>query len=192
MTAPRFSPDGQKIVLSVHNESTGGEDIWLIRLNGEAEVLVADGSMNLTPSWSSDGSEIYFSSDRTGASNIFSFDLKSRQAKRLTNVLGGVFSPVPDAKGEWIYCISYRGKGYDVAKFKRGTSAFSIASRRQLPEPPSNLASPPDTVSRPYSGFKYLSPKYLAPAFQLRSDSTIFGFSTGRSIPSIFSITISI
>jgi Tol biopolymer transport system component len=77
---PSWSPDGSRIVFAtVPFSSAGGPgakpistDLWMAGVDGSGRVnLTAGKSVNLMPTWSTDG-RIYFVSDRSGIENIWS------------------------------------------------------------------------------------------------------------------------
>jgi hypothetical protein len=191
LSGPRFSPDGGRIALSVHNPRTGGEDLWLVLVKtGERSVLLSDGSRNLFPSWSTDGRRLTFSSDRTGVANVYSVDISSRRLTQLSNVEGGFFFPVVDSQGKWVYGIAYRAHGYDVARFRltgaAGTQPQAPAARDSGPELPD---APPAHVSgsvSEYRGSRYLLPQYIAPEVYLRPGASQLGFTTASVDPLFF------
>lgn len=73
--APRFSPDGQKIVywsLAAANQP----DIWMIDVDGSSKVrLTSNLYRDVYPSWSPDGSKIVFESNRAGNFDIWLLSL---------------------------------------------------------------------------------------------------------------------
>ena len=96
---PAWSPDGKKLAFATDRSPETNLAIlkfskWRIAVmdlqSGAIEVLPNQGGLNLNPTWSPDGRQIAFISDRTGIPNIFLFDFTDRQHYQLTNVLGGV------------------------------------------------------------------------------------------------------
>ena len=77
------------------------------------------------PFISNDGSKLYFSSDKTGIFNIFSYDFESKEILQLTNVTGGAFMPSiknsVDGNGintfDLVYA-NYTSSGYKIAEIK--------------------------------------------------------------------------
>jgi TolB protein len=73
--APRFSPDGKKIVY--WSIAYGSQpDIWLINVDGTNKTrLTTSEHHDIYPSWSPDGRKIIFESDRAGGYNIWQLTL---------------------------------------------------------------------------------------------------------------------
>lgn len=77
-----WSPDGQRIVFASVNfrdadgattpSGTPASDLWIVGVDGTGKVALTGGKfMNLMPAWGNAG-RIFFVSDRTGVSNIWS------------------------------------------------------------------------------------------------------------------------
>jgi len=88
-----LSPDGTKMVYTpigrewrTWKRYRGGraQDVWIYDLVNNTSVQITDykGTDNL-PVWL--GNKIYFTSDRTGTLNLYSFDLTSKQTTEVTN-----------------------------------------------------------------------------------------------------------
>jgi eukaryotic-like serine/threonine-protein kinase len=72
--APALSPDGKWLALTVGRVAAGGggTDIWVKRLDaGPFSRLTFDGTTNIRPSWSSDGRDVLFVSDREGVQALY-------------------------------------------------------------------------------------------------------------------------
>jgi TolB protein len=68
--APRFAPDGRKVVFSL--ESGGNTDIYLMDVATGAEQRLTNApSIETAPSFSPDGSQIVFESDRSGSQQLY-------------------------------------------------------------------------------------------------------------------------
>ena len=115
ISGPTFSADGALLAFTLHNDQTGGEDLMVLSDKGVFS-LVADGAANRNPSFSPDGRHLLYASDRTGVHNVYAITLGSGAHWQVSHVTGGLFSPVVDAQRRWLYVLSYRGKGYEVAR----------------------------------------------------------------------------
>ncbi len=112
--SPRYSPDGKRIVVSVR-QNDGCKDIWLLDSNGnKIEALMHDRAIDGGAVWSSDGSRIYFSSDRSGIFNLYEYDLASQKMAQLSNVLGGAFTPSISPVGKVVAYSDYSSRGFDI------------------------------------------------------------------------------
>src|SRR5262249_16332480 len=71
-TNPPLSPDGRMLATGVTDKNTGNRDIWLFDLiRGTNMRLTFDPADDLNPTWSPDGSQIIFTSDRGGIRNLY-------------------------------------------------------------------------------------------------------------------------
>jgi len=98
--SPRWSPDG----LSLAFDSRGGgrADIYLIHVSGGEPMRitnsVATNSDNVVPSWSRDGSAVYFSSNRTGTWQVWRHALDTGAEIQVTTNGGFNAMESPDGK----------------------------------------------------------------------------------------------
>ncbi|MGB6032171.1 MAG: hypothetical protein WBH55_05005, partial [Bacteroidota bacterium] len=120
---PHWSPAGDRIVFDYSIKD--GRDIASIRPDGSDLTYLVSGSddsrcATVTP----DGSQVLFSSDRTGIFNIYSMELASGEIKQLTNVLGGALYPTMNSRGDLLYSL-YTSRGYKI---------YSITGTEPLPD----------------------------------------------------------
>lgn len=116
---PRFSPDGQKIVVSRKDPETGFTDIVLYSKTGKRLWNVTnDAALDQHPIFSPNGHEIYFDSYRTGVSNIYKYSLKTKHLQRLSNVLTGVFQPMIHAQTGDVFVQKYESKRTSIQRFE--------------------------------------------------------------------------
>jgi dipeptidyl aminopeptidase/acylaminoacyl peptidase len=93
-----WSPDSKRIAFSALGEE--GLDIQVCDpVRGTLETVVAGGGNDRSPSWSRDGGEIFFSSDRSGESEIWSVDLASGSPAKVTQA-GRCAYPAPSPRGD--------------------------------------------------------------------------------------------
>lgn len=117
LSHPRFSPNGDKILFSKHNDINGGEDIYILDSEGRVLDTIANGKFNGTASWFESNDEILFSSDRTGVFNIYSYSLVDQKINQLSNVYGGLQYPVSSKDRRTIFATSYTSKGWNLVSF---------------------------------------------------------------------------
>ncbi len=208
---PRFSPDGQLIAVSVF--SGGKRDLEIYNLKGEKiDQLTSDEAQENEPRWSQRGDSIYFTSDRTGISNIYRIDLHSKKMEQISNVLTGIFAPQPFKNGE-IFAQHYFGKGYDLVSFEENSaaaldSAYSSLRASHTGSASTNSASfssplgssttqspaqkessvsenlPREFKIKDYNPFsKFFVPRYVMPGFFIGDGVGIFSAMLGSQDP---------
>ena len=132
LSTPRYSPDGRYIALSAWMD--GDRDIWIFEADGTPYRRVTmDMYTDRDPTWSADGERLYFSSDRSGISNIYAVDLETEQLWQVTNVLSGAFQPTVRADEQVIAWLHYTHNGYRVALMELQPEAWR--DRGLLPRP---------------------------------------------------------
>lgn len=97
-----LSPDGATVLYTVTSydmaENKGTTDVWSVPSAGGKAVLITDpGSNESSVQWSADGETIYFLSDRSGSSQIWSAAPSGNNLRQVSDVPGGVegFSVAP-------------------------------------------------------------------------------------------------
>ena len=88
---PQLSPDGRTVVFTVQTvdllSNTKPTQIYVVPVNGGTPVMLThEGGSNRRPRWSPDGKRIFFVSDRSNGTQIWSMDALGADAKELTNV----------------------------------------------------------------------------------------------------------
>ena len=97
--APRFSPDGMKIILSM--AENGNTDIYTLNLeNNLKKRLTKNVAIDTAPSYSPDGKFIVFESDRGGNQQIYVMPSEGGKAKRISFGKGRYGTPVWSPRGE--------------------------------------------------------------------------------------------
>jgi hypothetical protein len=179
--SPRFSPDGRFIAVSWWPDARG-RDIYLYDLRHDRLLqLTADAALDLEPSFSPDGRHLLFSSDRSGAYEIYCADLTdlatqadAAQAalalpiRRLTRTLTGLFTPqvIQDGDRQWLYVSLYNADGYDLARTPFDPDALVEPDQQRLPRPA--VAWPPAPTiraedARDYQPWRFLGPLGISP-----------------------------
>jgi TolB protein len=82
--SPAFSPDGRKLVLTLGGVD-GNLDINVLDLSSrQLTRLTTDRAIDTEGSWSPDGKEIYFTSDRSGGPQIYKIGIRGGTPERVT------------------------------------------------------------------------------------------------------------
>ncbi len=138
-----WSPDSQRLVF--HARPEGQADIFtILAAGGVPKRLTTDPSDDVSPSYSRDGRWIYFSSARSGQSEVWKMPVEGGDAVKITSVGGHTSFESPD--GKTLYFVRSREKGiwkvpvqggeatqvtgalYDVFPFAVGTEGIFYSS----------------------------------------------------------------
>ncbi|HEY1736197.1 MAG TPA: Tol-Pal system beta propeller repeat protein TolB [Methylovirgula sp.] len=99
--APRFSPDGQKIVMSLEQGATS--NLYAMDLRSHATTRLSNSNaIDTSPSYSPDGSQIVFDSDRGGTQQLYVMSGAGGSANRISFGDGNYSTPVWSPRGDFI------------------------------------------------------------------------------------------
>ncbi len=111
--APRFSPDGNKVVMSL---ITGGDNSELYSMDLRTRNIVQltnNPAIDTSPSYAPDGSRITFNSDRGGSQQIYVMDADGSKVRRVSFGDGRYATPVWSPRGDLIaFTKMRRGRFY--------------------------------------------------------------------------------
>ncbi len=178
--APRWSPDGSKIAVSVWQPG-GYKDIWILDAEGKKlEEVTHDRAIDGAPAWSPDGKYLYFSSDRTGIFNLFACELETKKLFQITNVLGGAFSPDPSPDDKSLSSRPTVRKATTSIRMPVDGRPGSLPSRTRTSIPLCSTKTRPfETATKPYNPLPTLAPRFWLPWFGYSYESgTLGGFFT--------------
>jgi len=174
---PKFSPDGKKIAFSYFDGTE--RRIKIVNLDDSEERLI----FGRDPSWSTDGKSIYYSSDETGIFNIYKKNLETSEKEKITNVLGGAFSPIE--KKDSLFYINYDRDGFSIYRIENRELKTEIGI--QLLTFNSQLKQDSNEISFANSERSYIPiPRMpiLVPLFAFEDRSPDFGaVNTGIMVP---------
>lgn len=177
----RYSPTSEILVFSmwVRNE----RDIYLFHIGERRlERLTADTSIDLQPAFSPDGERVWFSSDRTGIYNIYEFDISTRGLKRVTNTVGGFFSPEIEEGGR-VFALVYTEDGYDVCELDIQPFDYKDRGFYAVERFPVILREPEENKKEPFSSFPSILPRRWTPKTGISEAGDFYGLKVSGSDP---------
>jgi len=99
--APRFSPDGTKVVMSI--SADGNSDIYSMDIRGRAlQRLTNSPAIDTSPCYSNDGTLIVFNSDRGGSQQLYVMGAGGGGERRISFGQGRYATPVWSPRGDFI------------------------------------------------------------------------------------------
>lgn len=129
-TAGTWSPDSKNLAIVV--QSKGKNKLSIINTaNGSKKTYPIKGVDAFTnPTWSPDGNSIVVSGLVEGVSDLYKFNLKSKEVENLTNDEYSDIQPSWSADGQYIYFVSDREGGYArLEKANLSISRLAVATK---------------------------------------------------------------
>lgn len=176
---PRWSPDGRHIA-AIRWTRGGTSSVVVLDTAGRvAQTLVSERTVNAAPSWSPDGRFVYFSSDRTGITNLYRVAFApggSAATLELMSAAGtGLFQPQPSPSGEDIAAVVFKADGYHVgyAPIEPLGASAAPAIATVAPRAPTPVTRSDAPATR-YSALRMLRPTGWLPFFDAGLDSNSY------------------
>ena len=185
-TKPRWSPDGTRIAVARWRTGALYDIVILDAATGRVvRELTSDRAVDTSPSLSPDGRYVVFSSDRSGISDLYAYDLTDGRLQRITRVLTGAFDPDVSPDGRWIALTLYRSDGYHLARIPFDPSRWTAAPplRPEVREQGADIAAVSRTAggpARPYSAIPSVLPSAWTPI--LASEDNELGLALGAAV----------
>ncbi|HTK12159.1 MAG TPA: Tol-Pal system protein TolB, partial [Xanthobacteraceae bacterium] len=99
--APRFSPDGQRVIMSL--QEGGNANLFVMDLRSKATTRLTDTpAIDTSPSYAPDGTQLCFESDRGGKPQIYIMPAAGGAAQRISFGDGTYSTPVWSPRGDYI------------------------------------------------------------------------------------------
>jgi len=134
--APDWSPDGQKLALTLSRD--GNPEIYILTIaTGQVERKTTHYAIDTEPRWLPDGQSLMFTSSRGGGPQIYRLDLRDNSVRRVS--FEGDYNARPDVTpdGRYLTYVHRRNGKFHIAvqDLKRGT--FDIVTQTEMDESPS-------------------------------------------------------
>lgn len=123
--SPRFSPDGQRIIMSLQQD--GNANIYSMDLrSGATSRMTNAAAIDTSPSYSPDGRFIVFESDRGGRQQLYKMSSDGSGQARISFGNGSYSTPVWSPNGEWIAFTKREGGKFLIGVMKPDGSGERI------------------------------------------------------------------
>src|SRR6266568_3520412 len=134
--APRFSPDGNKVIMSL--AINGKTDIWTMDLRTRKATRVTDSpAIDTSPSFSPDGNKIVFNSDRGGTQQLYTMNADGSDIKRISGFNSGRYgTPVWSPRGDLIAFTKIEGGQFFIGVMRPDGSGERLLTQAFLVEAP--------------------------------------------------------
>ena len=108
--APRFSPDGNKIIMSYSDPNVGNSEVYILDLATRVSTRITNSSaIDVSASFSPDGKRIVFNSDRSGRRHLYVISSNGKNLKRISREGGSYYTPVWSPRGDMIAFTKQEG-----------------------------------------------------------------------------------
>ena len=135
--APAFSPDGRKLVLTLGG-ADGNLDIFVMEVASKAiKRLTTSRAIDTEGTWSPDGQEIYFTSDRSGGPQIYRVSVNGGTPERIS--FEGSYNARPrlSPDGKKLAMVHLDRGNYRIAVLDLENDNFLVLSQGRQDESPS-------------------------------------------------------
>lgn len=134
--APRFSPDGQKVIMSLLRDD-GNSNLFAMDLRSRNTTrLTSSNAIDTSPSYSPDGSRIVFTSDRGGSTQIYVMNADGSDPHRISFGPGRYSTPVWSPRGDLIAFTRQTGGEFSIGVMHPDGTGERILSTGFLQEGP--------------------------------------------------------
>jgi TolB protein len=133
--APRFSPDGSKVAMSLAKD--GNTDLYEMDVRGQSlRRLTNTAAIDTSPSYSPDGTQIVFNSDRGGTQQLYVMGAGGGGEKRISFGDGRYATPVWSPRGDYIAFTKIMGGSFGIGVMRPDGSGERLLANGFLVEGP--------------------------------------------------------
>jgi TolB protein len=133
--APRFSPDGSRVAMSL--SEAGNADLYEMDVRGRGQRrLTNTPAIDTSPSYSNDGTQIVFNSDRGGTQQLYVMGAGGGGDKRISFGDGRYATPVWSPRGDYIAFTKITGGGFGIGIMRPDGSGERMLANGFLVEGP--------------------------------------------------------
>ncbi len=123
--APRFSPDGQRLVMSVLQGANS--NIYMMDLRSkQIRQLTNSAAIDTAPCFSPDGNRIIFESDRGGTQQLYVMNIDGSGQQRISYGDGRYSTPVWSPRGDLVAFTKISGGRFAIGVMKPDGSGERI------------------------------------------------------------------
>ncbi len=179
-TEPRWSPDGAHIAAALWLRGGTSEIVVLDTAGRVVQRISPAHAIQAAPSWSPDGTHLYFTSDRTGVTDVYKVPFAPNSADTValqvvTSAVTGIFYPGISPDGRWLVGSVVLGDGYHVGiapvdRLGPAPAPPLAPNVKAEPAPPVDSVTTPST---PYSPWRSLWPRYWMPVEEASIDGGV-------------------
>jgi len=133
--APRFSPDGTKVVMSI--SENGRTNIYEMDVRGrQLRRLTNSSAIDTSPCYSNDGTQIVFNSDRGGSQQLYVMSAGGGGERRISFGQGRYATPVWSPRGDFIAFTKISSGGFGIGVMRPDGSGERMLASGFLVEGP--------------------------------------------------------
>lgn len=133
ITAPNLAPNGKDFVF------IGLNNVWIQKQNGELMQVTKDAFAKLTPTWSPDGQQIAFATDKTENWAIHSYEISTNRMTKIGEIAGAPSGLTYSPDGKMIaYSVNFGPRLGRLGKINVATGETQPISKAI----PSSIGSP--------------------------------------------------
>jgi hypothetical protein len=191
---PRWSPRGDRIAAVRWTRGGFGDVVVLDTTGALLSRVTSDRAVDASPSWTRDGRWLFFSSDRTGITQLYAVPadsigtddaINAALIRRLSSAATGLFEPEPSPNGSQLAAVHYRNDGFHVGVAPLDTTGVDRpAVLERFAESPARHPAPSQQPHRRYSSWRMLLPRYWLPSIgeSSRGATSFGGFTSAADV----------